>query len=165
MKKNITRSVLIIAAIGIAVSATLLDDNDSCNSVVYNLAAIFSITGCSNNTEAQQNAAEKTSPQNIVAGVSAGRITFIELGSDSCMPCRAMKPVTASIAQKYKGKVDVVFYDVWTDAGAPQAQKYNIEAIPTQVFLDAQGKEFFRHTGFFPEENIERVLASKGIMK
>jgi thioredoxin 1 len=35
--------------------------------------------------------------------------------------------------------------------------------IPTQVFLDANGKEFFRHEGFYPEKEIDKLLQSKGI--
>ena len=37
-----------------------------------------------------------------------------------------------------------------------------IEAIPTQVILDETGKEYFRHTGFFPEEELIKVLKQKG---
>jgi len=29
-----------------------------------------------------------------------------------------------------------------------------VEMIPTQIFLDASGKELFRHTGFFGKEDI-----------
>ena len=36
-------------------------------------------------------------------------------------------------------------------------------SIPTQVFLDLNGKEYFRHIGFFPEEDVVTVLKMKGI--
>jgi AhpD family alkylhydroperoxidase len=58
-------------------------------------------------------------------------------------------------------QVKIVFHDVLTEAGAPYAKKYEIEAIPTQVFLDETGNEFFRHTGFFPEEELIKVLNQK----
>ena len=90
-------------------------------------------------------------------------VTFVELGSVNCIPCKAMQPVMKAIESKYKGKVRVVFYDVWTDQGAPYATSYNIRAIPTQVFLDADGNEFFRHTGYYPEADIDAVLLSRGI--
>ena len=90
-------------------------------------------------------------------------VTFVELGSVNCIPCKAMQPVMKAIESKYKGKVRVVFYDVWTDQGAPYAKSYNIRAIPTQVFLDADGNEFFRHTGYYPEADIDAVLLSRGI--
>jgi thioredoxin 1 len=94
---------------------------------------------------------------------NAIKVTFIELGSVNCIPCKKMRPVMDSIEKKYSKQVKVVFHDVWTEAGAPYGQKYGIESIPTQVFLDANGKEYFRHVGFFPEEDVVTVLKMKGV--
>jgi thioredoxin 1 len=90
-------------------------------------------------------------------------VTFIELGSVSCIPCKKMQPVMKAIERSFAGKVEVVFYDVWTPAQKPFAQKYGIRLIPTQVFLDANGKEFFRHEGFFPEAEIVKLLTGRGV--
>lgn len=89
------------------------------------------------------------------------KITFVELGSVNCIPCRQMQPVMKSIEEKYKGQVKVVFHDVWKDK-AP-AQKYGIQLIPTQVFLDENGKEFFRHEGFYAEEEIIKLFETRNI--
>lgn len=91
------------------------------------------------------------------------KVTFIELGSVRCVPCRQMQPIMKSIEEKYGSQVKVVFYDVWTEQGKPMADKYNVQAIPTQVFLDTNGKEFFRHKGFFPEEELVKVLKTKKV--
>ena len=91
------------------------------------------------------------------------KVTFVELGSVRCIPCQQMQPVMKSIKEKYAGQVNVVFHDVWTEAGAPFGKQYGIEAIPTQVFLDKDGKEYFRHVGFFPEEDLIKVLNLKGV--
>ena len=91
------------------------------------------------------------------------KVTFIELGSVRCIPCQKMQPVMKSIETKYGKEVKVVFYDVWTPEGQPFAQKYNVEGIPTQVFLDENGKEFSRHVGYFPEEELVKVLKTKGV--
>lgn len=91
------------------------------------------------------------------------KVTFVELGSVRCIPCQQMQPVMKSIEQKYGKDVKVVFHDVWTEAGAPYAKQYGIEAIPTQVFLDENGKEFFRHVGFFPEEELVKILNKKSV--
>jgi hypothetical protein len=32
-----------------------------------------------------------------------------------------------------------------------------------QAFFDAEGKESFRHTGFFPQEKVEEQLAGIGV--
>jgi thioredoxin 1 len=90
-------------------------------------------------------------------------VTFIELGSVRCIPCRMMQPVMKSIEEKYGGQVKIVFYDVWTEQGQPYAAHYGIRLIPTQVFLDNNGKEFFRHEGYFPEAEIDKLLQKQGL--
>lgn len=97
------------------------------------------------------------------AVVTKGRVTFVELGSVKCVPCRQMQPVMKAIEAKYGDQVKVVFHDVWTDDGSPQAKAYRIRLIPTQVFLDEKGKEFFRHEGFYPEEEIHQLLRKRGL--
>jgi thioredoxin 1 len=104
---------------------------------------------------------EATSVQNKVA--TKYKVTFIELGSVRCIPCQQMQEVMKSIETKYGKQVKVVFHDVWTPEGKPFGEKYGIEAIPTQVFLDENGKEFSRHVGFFPEEDLMKVLKTKGV--
>ena len=91
------------------------------------------------------------------------KVTFIELGSVRCIPCQKMQPIMKSIREKYPTQVNVVFHDVWTEAGAPFARQYGIEAIPTQVFLDKNGVEYFRHVGYYPEEELVKVLNQKGV--
>lgn len=91
------------------------------------------------------------------------KVTFVELGSVNCIPCKMMQPVMKEIEKEYGGQVKVVFYDVWKEEGRPYAEKYKIRAIPTQVFLDKYGKEFFRHEGFYPTEEIVKVLEKQRI--
>lgn len=91
------------------------------------------------------------------------KVTFIELGSVNCVPCKMIQPVMKAIEEKYGEQVKVVFYDVWTKEQKQYAQLYKIKLIPTQVFLDKNGKEFHRHEGFYPEEEIPKILKSKGL--
>lgn len=74
-----------------------------------------------------------------------------------------MQPILEDVRDRYGTQVNVVFYDVWTKEGQPYAQKYGIRVIPTQVFLDREGKEFFRHEGFFPAEELLKVLEKGGV--
>lgn len=90
-------------------------------------------------------------------------VTFVELGSVNCLPCKAMQPVMKAIEEEYGTQVKVVFYDVWTQAGQPYARHYRIRGIPTQVFLDKDNKEFFRHVGFFSKTEIVKVLQKQGV--
>jgi len=88
-------------------------------------------------------------------------ITFIELGADRCIPCKAMQPIMKEIAETYADRVQVVFYDVWKDP--EPARKYGIQLIPTQVFIDQKGNEVFRHVGLFPKEEILALLKKHGV--
>ncbi len=90
-------------------------------------------------------------------------VTFIELGSVRCIPCKKMQKVMASIEKRYPTQVKVIFYDVWTKEEKHYADDYKIDLIPTQVFLDKHGIEYFRHEGFFPEKELIKILKKAGI--
>lgn len=108
---------------------------------------------------------ESNSDQNAVADESAAKykVTFIELGSVRCIPCQQMQPIMDTIRVRYGKQVNVVFHDVWTEQGTPFADKYGVNIIPTQVFLDEDGTEYFRHVGFFPLDELVNVLNQKGV--
>ena len=93
---------------------------------------------------------------------SRHKATFIEIGADRCVPCVQMQPIMKEIAQEYAGTIQVVFYDVWKDP--TPARKYGIQLIPTQVFVDPNGREIFRHVGFFPKADILKMLKEKGVL-
>lgn len=97
------------------------------------------------------------------AKIDTPLVTFIELGSVNCIPCKMMQPVMKQIEEEYKGSVKVVFYDVWTEKGKPYADTFKIRVIPTQVFLDKNGNEYFRHEGFFPKQELIKILKQKGV--
>jgi thioredoxin 1 len=110
------------------------------------------------------SASEDLSEENLeVDKANEAEITFVELGSVNCIPCKQMQPVMEAIEKKYAGKVNVIFYDVWTEDGKKYGEVYGIRLIPTQVFLDKQGKELFRHEGFFPEAEIDKFLQKQGL--
>jgi thioredoxin 1 len=90
-----------------------------------------------------------------------GKIVMLELGSVGCIPCEQMKPVMAKLSDAYKGKLEVVFIDVRRDNKT--GRRFGVHMIPTQVFLDRQGKEFHRHIGYFSYEEIVPVLKKAGL--
>ena len=77
---------------------------------------------------------------------------LVDLGADKCIPCKMMAPILEELSAEYKGKLQVVFIDVWKNP--QEGPKYKIRVIPTQIFFDADGKELFRHEGFFSKEDI-----------
>jgi thioredoxin 1 len=132
--------------------------------VILILTAAFSVSSFGQNI----NLDNKAKSTNLALKDTLGsdqdyKVTFIELGSVRCIPCRKMQPILKSIEEKYGREVRVVFHDVLTETGEPYALEFGIEAIPTQVFLDTKGKEFYRHVGFFSEGELVRVLQMKGV--
>ena len=106
---------------------------------------------CSGNADSPAHSKESRGDQKY-------EITFIELGSVKCIPCRMMQPVMKKVEGNFAGKVRVVFYDVWTTEGKSYTAQYRMRAIPTQVFLDRDGNELYRHIGYFPYEEIVELL-------
>lgn len=78
--------------------------------------------------------------------------TLLDLGATKCIPCKMMAPILEELKVEYAGKIKVVFIDVWQNPEASKA--HNINLIPTQIFLDAEGKELYRHEGFFAKADI-----------
>lgn len=98
------------------------------------------------------------------SSISNAKVTFVELGSVNCIPCKKMQPVMEAIEKKYGEQIEVIFYDVWKADQKQYADKYKIKLIPTQVFLDENGDEFHRHEGFYPESEIDKILQKKGLI-
>jgi thioredoxin 1 len=118
--------------------------------IILMLLICFSLFAVENKTEEKETA--------VVDSVQTAKITFIELGSVNCIPCKMMQPVMKEIEEEYADTVKVVFYDVWTKDGKKYGKQYKVKVIPTQVFLDENGEEFFRHQGFFSKEEIVELI-------
>lgn len=77
---------------------------------------------------------------------------LIDLGADKCIPCKMMAPILEELKERYADRFTTEFIDVWKNPD--EGKKRGIEMIPTQIFYDAEGKELFRHVGFFGKEDI-----------
>jgi len=119
------------------------------------LAIVFGFKKVSNKTETTLTQEDVTTD-----GI---KVTFVELGSVGCIPCDKMQPIMKEIEEEYKGQVKVVFHDVKTAKGQPYIKEFGIRAIPTQVFLDKDGNEYFRHLGFFAKDELIKVLKMQGV--
>ena len=119
------------------------------------------VIGCSERLK--ESPKEKAEVKRLEQETENVKVTFIELGSIKCIPCKMMQPIMEEIEEEYEGQVKVVFYDVWTSEGKPYAQKYGIRVIPTQVFLDKDGNEYFRHEGFFAKDELIKILKMEGV--
>ena len=171
---NCMKKLKIIIPVLIAMGIAALPQSRECDCGTP-LSGLMAVFGCSdgpaphahddasNAASLQAPPAEAAVEKNKALSNAAPEVTFVELGSVNCIPCKMMQPVMKAVEDKFGTRVRVVFHDVWTPEGRPYAAQFRIRAIPTQVFLDKNGNEYFRHEGFFPQAEIEKVLAAKGV--
>ncbi len=85
-----------------------------------------------------------------------GKPALYEFGAKYCIPCKEMKVVMAALKTSHGDQVE--FRMVYVDEEKPMFEQYKIVAIPTQVFLDASGKEVERHLGALSKEEVLKKL-------
>jgi thioredoxin 1 len=112
--------------------------------------------------EATAACADATSAACGAAGTSSHALPkLVDLGTTTCAPCKAMLVVVGELEKAYPGELAVEFINVQTQAEL--AAPYGVRVIPTQVFVAADGRELFRHTGFFSTEQIVKKWADLGV--
>jgi len=79
-----------------------------------------------------------------------------EFGAGYCYSCKEMEKVMTELKPGYSDQVE--FRMVYADKEMPLFQQYKIMLIPTQVFLDASGKEVDRHIGPLTKEEVLQKL-------
>ena len=117
------------------------------------LVVVLAVTGVFGLAEAQATAAEPAAVAKP-AIERTGVPKLIDLGSTECIPCKMMWPILEEMKKEFAGKFAGDFVDVNKKENLALAQQYGVKLIPTQVFLDAEGKELWRHEGFISRYGI-----------
>ena len=89
-----------------------------------------------------------------------GLPTVLDLGSSSCIPCKMMKPIFAELETELADKANILLLDI--SEYNTLADKYEVRVIPTQIFFDSEGKQYWRHEGFLAKEDILKKLQETG---
>ena len=82
--------------------------------------------------------------------------TIVDFWAPWCGPCRTVAPVLDKLAKEYAGKLLVA--KVNTDDNPEWAQRYNVQGIPTMLFV-ANGKIIHRQIGALPEPMLRDVVS------
>ncbi|MDP2991969.1 MAG: thioredoxin family protein [Deltaproteobacteria bacterium] len=88
---------------------------------------------------------------------------LMEFGRGICIPCRQMKPILESLARESEGQLVVQVVEI--DSKPELTRRYRIMVIPTQVFVDANGQEVYRHLGFYPKDDLVAKLKELKFIK
>jgi thioredoxin 1 len=97
------------------------------------------------------------------AAPASGKPALYEFGAKTCIPCQQMKQVMADLTASHSDQME--FRMVYVDENRPMFGEYQIVAIPTQVFLDASGKEVDRHLGALSKEEVIQKLKELKFIK
>jgi len=158
--KNAIRTLIITSLIiAVGVYAPVYGASKKSTAKVKTGDTCCPIVSKTSKTTQKPQAKKKTAAAKPV--VAKGLPKLLELGSTTCVPCKMMTPILEQLTAEYKGKLKVEFVDVGKNAAI--ARKYNINVIPTQIFLDSKGKEVYRHVGFFPKADILKAFKDNGI--
>ncbi|PKO98393.1 MAG: hypothetical protein CVU13_10280 [Bacteroidetes bacterium HGW-Bacteroidetes-8] len=86
------------------------------------------------------------------------KLTFLEFGAKNCSACKRMEVVMKEVSLLYENVVNVVFLNIMLPESQDLMKYYGIVSIPTQVILGRDGKEIFRHNGFYSTEDLKIVF-------
>lgn len=158
--KNVWSKIAIITVIVIAVAVIVAAKSRDANRETTSVAP--AATSHADGDSIAPSAQAKTeSKPHTSTGTSKKLPRIVDLGATKCIPCKMMAPILEEIKKDYEGKLTVEFIDVWENRNA--GDKYRISSIPTQIFYDENGKEFSRHVGFMPKEDILATFKEHGI--
>jgi thioredoxin 1 len=135
MSKSLYKAIVVVILVG-AVGAIVVMKNPC---------------GCLSPAESYNESVLSSTPiPSQTAGQGLPRM--VDLGADKCIPCKLMAPILDQLKKDFAGRLQVDFIDVWKNPN--EATKYGIKVMPTQIFFAPDGKELFRHEGFFSREDI-----------
>jgi len=92
---------------------------------------------------------------------ASGKPTLAIFSASSCCGPDKMIPIRDALLKKYDSSINIVYIEPQKEQIL--AARYGIRSIPTQVFFDSKGKEFYRHSGFWSQEDIADKLNGMGV--
>ena len=90
------------------------------------------------------------------ATTAAGLPQVIDFNATWCGPCRMFAPTFEKMEKKYEGKITFLSVDV--DENPDMAAQYEVQSIPTVVYIDAEGKTVDVTVGLLSEEEFDARL-------
>ena len=108
------------------------------------------------------DAAAETRQEAAIAAAAAPLPKMLDLGSPGCKACQQMAPALEELKRELRGKVIVQFVNL--DKNPSYTAKYDLVALPTQIFLDAKGEEIGRHEGTLTKAQALARLKALGLM-
>jgi thioredoxin 1 len=81
---------------------------------------------------------------------------LLEFDRRNCPICRASELVILAVKDQYPGKF--VVRKLYMDEEEYLFRRYKVAIVPSQVFLNSEGLEVYRHEGVFKKEDLIQKL-------
>ena len=140
--------------------------------IIICLAALLMFAACNNQTENQANNGEgenaatsemtTTNPEEgqdewaKQTTIMSSKPMVVDFFATWCGPCKELAPILDEIEQNHKG--EIIFKRIDVDQEPELAQEFNIQAVPTLMFITHKG-EYQTIEGAVPAEVIEAKIA------
>jgi len=137
------------------------------------LTALMLFTACNNtsnqngnvdqSTQAIEDNTAEASPSNQGQGnwskqstIMSSKPMVVDFFATWCGPCKELAPILEEIEQRHKG--DVIFKRIDIDQESDLAQEFNIQAVPTLMFIAPNG-DYQSMVGLQSPIDIEAKIA------
>lgn len=160
-RKYITIALCVITLTACGNSAKKVGDTNLDSAVVAEQAETVAEGGVAG-VAADGAIVAKAAVENIEEGdvvtdlVKNGKPSIIDFNATWCKPCKMMTPIFHKLAAEMGKKYNFISIDI--DKRPDLAAKYNVQAVPTFVFLDSEGVEGYRITGAVSEATLREEL-------
>jgi thioredoxin 1 len=131
--------------------------------------ALLVVAGCGSKTTTTPTAPPQTKTEGIEGAAAPATAAATDLPklwdfwATWCPPCKQLKPTIEALEKEYEGKIEIRSINVDEDKGL--SEKFDVQAIPTLVFLDAKGKELSRIVGLTPKDTIVGRFKAHGFIQ
>jgi thioredoxin 1 len=129
--------------------------------VLFLVLSIFMISGMACSVGAGTYVEKDLTKIPLDQSLHNGKPTLADFGWRDCIPCKKMKPVLEQLAEKQRGRLNVLIVEVYDHEDL--TDQYLVKVIPTQILFDSKGNEVMRHQGYWPPEEIAEELKKVGI--
>lgn len=131
--------------------------------LIFVCIALLLIINCGDQAGKRSNSkgTDEGSQTNVGGNQTPKLPMLVDLGKGTCIPCKKMKPILDELMVEYEGRAIVKVIDLRYERQA--AKEYGIRLIPTQIFYDSDGNEFYRHEGFMDKQSIKMKFAEMGV--
>ena len=145
--KNINASLKLLVMIAcLIIIGTIPDDENHA----------FAMSGAAVKQPSKITAQTTKDIADLDEALKSGLPVIVKLGSDKCIPCRAMNPIIKELAVEQDGKAVFLSLDVYQNREL--ARQAGVRVIPTILFYDKHGQPKAKSEGGMSKEQLLNAI-------